>query len=126
MKKRKKKYVPKVVYMIGVFLKPPPGSENFEMHTISWHSTLRGAERYLNLAGREVKGRPGVHWDDPFECRWSHAVIEKVEEGRFPTPVVMSWWGSRRSSGHGFCAHKLKGPPRWFPTKQTFGFTFPG
>lgn len=125
MKKRKKKYVPKCVYMIGIFKKPAPGTEDFEMHTIMWCSKLRDAEHYLELAGREVKGKPGVYWDDPFECRWSHAVIEKVQEHRFPVPEVMSWWGSRRSNGHGSCAHKLKGPPRWFPTKQTFGFTFP-
>lgn len=33
MKKRKKKYVPKFVYMIGIFKKPSPGTEDFEMHT---------------------------------------------------------------------------------------------
>jgi hypothetical protein len=111
------------VYMIGVFM-IRKGYEH-EMHTISWYHELKDAEDYLNNAGRLAPGYHGARWDDPFECRWTHCVIERVPEGRHSTPVVCSWWKSVRIKGGNVYARKLKHPPKGFNIKGVFGFTFP-
>ena len=51
------------------------------MHNHGWFRELADAEEYMAHAGQPVPGRENCFYDDPFECRWSYAMIEKVGEG---------------------------------------------
>lgn len=119
----KKKYKYGEIYMIGVFMICE--DHDHELHTISWYHDLKDAEGYLNNAGRLVPGSNNTRWEDPFECRWTHCVIEKVQEGRHPVPIVCSWWKAINKKDGTVYARKLKHSPRGFDTKGFFGFTFP-
>ena len=78
-----------------------------EMGIVLWFSKLEYAEKYLKNAGKPVDGLHYSYEDDPFEHRWSYAVIEKVHEGRSMNEVI-SWWKAEYSNTEGRLVNVLK------------------
>jgi hypothetical protein len=72
------------IYVIVVYLMDPKSKhpeDPKEMHNHGWFKELADAEEYMKLAGQPVPGHENGYYDDPFEQRWSYAMIEKVSEG---------------------------------------------
>jgi hypothetical protein len=90
-----------VIYTIAVFMLDKETGDPKEMHLAGWYPTAKDAEDYLKLGGTPVPGRENCYYDEPFECRWTHALIEEVSCGSLPETKVLSWWVAKwRKTDH--------------------------
>jgi hypothetical protein len=78
------------IYIIVIYSLDKNGDPT-DMHNHGWFTDLADAVEYLELAGQPVPGAPPLHYyDDPFEQRWSYALIEKVPEGIYPNTEIVA------------------------------------
>ena len=69
------------IFVIVVYSLDDNG-EPVEVHNHGWFSELSYARRYMQCAGNPVPGKgPDRFYEDPFECRWDYAMIERVSGG---------------------------------------------
>jgi hypothetical protein len=69
------------IYVIVVYSLNDAGEPN-EMHNHGWFAKLSDAKEYMKFAGTPAPEQGGdCFWEDPFEQRWTHVMIERVSEG---------------------------------------------
>jgi hypothetical protein len=105
-KKSKKAKVRECIYTVVIFMLDKVTGDAKEMHNHGWFPTAKLAEEYLRLSGTPVPGQEGVYYEDPFECRWTHALIEEVPWGPMCVSKVLSWWVAKwRKTDHKVLTH---------------------
>lgn len=107
----------KEIYVLASFRMNQRGS--METGCVYWFSSKEGALKYLKLAGKRVPGSDSTYYDDPFEYRYSYAVVEKVCEGPYGANKVLGWWKAEYNDGR-LKIVKCRAP---FDASSSFGFT---
>lgn len=79
------------------------------MHNNGWFSTKRDAIQYMELAGTDAPR--GGRYDDPYEYRWTHVMIEEVSEGPLNETKIVASYKAKWDADTGVHSVKLDKPP---------------
>ena len=82
------------------------------VRSVGWFPTHKDAMHHISCSGKLVTlDNEIIRYEDIYENKWTHALIEKVNPGPHPDCTrVMSWWRMVRVNGR-YVSRRLKRAP---------------